>query len=298
MTKVSGEAKPEPELPKGLKPADYEMDEDGHPREIVGSWSSTHKHALLRRYIDISGVGVRRRWLKKGSAGATYIDLYSGPGRVRNKTTGEVSDGSPLVAWRQATTSNAPFTHMYISDAQPALSEAAAFRLRAAGAPVDARFGEAAVTVDEVITSLHPDALHFAFLDPYKLGVLPFEVIRKLAALKRMDILIHISAHDFNRNLRRYLGRANSPLDAFAPGWRAHVDDVGRPDFYVRARILEHWRNLLRAIGINTAEVPELVTGETNQPLYWLAFAARHSRALEFWEKIRSLEPNPQEKLL
>jgi histone acetyltransferase (RNA polymerase elongator complex component) len=65
-------------LPKGINdPDEYEWDEDGHPREIVGAWSALHKHELLRRYIDISGVGVRRNWLKKGTAGATYIDRLS-----------------------------------------------------------------------------------------------------------------------------------------------------------------------------------------------------------------------------
>jgi hypothetical protein len=46
------------------------------------------------------------------------------------------------------------------------------------------------------------------------------------------------------------------------------------------------------------ALVAELVTGSRKQPLYWLAFAARHSKALEFWEKIRYLEPNPQQELM
>jgi three-Cys-motif partner protein len=286
-------------LPKGLKPQDYEIDEgDGLPREIVGSWSAMHKHALLRRYIDISGVGVRRAWLQRGDAGATFIDLFSGPGRVRNKATNEVSDGSPLVAWRQALQSNARFTEMHVADAHPDLSAAAGIRLRAAGAPVQAYVGEAASTVDQIIAKLNPYALHFAFLDPFKMGVLPFEVIRKLAALRRMDILVHISAHDFNRNLRRYIERPDSPIDAFAPGWREHVGDVGRPDHHVRARILEHWRNLLRTVDMETAEVHELVTGQKCQPLYWLAFVARHGRAHEFWQKIRDLKPDPQGVLL
>lgn len=286
-------------LPKGLKPEDYEIDpDDGLPREIVGSWSSLHKHTLLRRYVDISGVGVRRSWLKKGDAGATYIDLFSGPGRVRNKLTNEVSDGSPLVAWRQAQATNAAFTEMHIADAHPELAAAAVTRLRVADAPGYEYIGDAASTVDRVIAKLNPYALHFAFLDPYKLGVLPFEVIRKLASLQRMDILVHISAHDFNRNLRRYIKQKDSPIDFFAPDWRDYVGDLDRPDHYVRARILEHWRNLLRTVGMNTAEVHELVTGEMKQPLYWLAFVARHPRALEFWEKIRDLEPDPQESLL
>lgn len=290
--------KPDRRLPKGLRATDYEMDDDGHPREIVGAWSSLHKHALLRRYTDISGVGVRRNWLAGGTAGATYIDLFGGPGRARIKSSNEVCDGSPLVAWKQAQADRAAFTQMFVADAHPALAEAARFRLAASGAPVNHFVGEAEVTVDKVIAALNPYALHLAFLDPFSLGVLPFEIIRKLAKFERMDILIHISAMDLNMNLRRYAERVDSPIDRFARGWREHVGDLHRSDHYVRAKILEHWGNLLRGIGMKTAEVHETVTGEGNQPLYWLAFAARHPKALEFWEKIRDLEPDPQASLI
>jgi hypothetical protein len=53
-------------------------------------------------------------------------------------------------------------------------------------------------------------------------------------------------------------------------------------------------RGLLQSVGIKTTEVAESVVAEKNQPLYWLAFAARHDRALDFWEKIRELEPGGQ----
>jgi hypothetical protein len=69
-------------LPKGLDPENYEIDEsDGLPRQIVGEWV-LHKHALLRRYVDISGVAVRKKWLANGTAGATFTDLLAGPGRA------------------------------------------------------------------------------------------------------------------------------------------------------------------------------------------------------------------------
>lgn len=129
------------------------------------------------------------------------------------------------------------------------------------------------------------------------LASLSFDVIRKLAAFERMDILIHVSAQDINRNLRKYVNSAASPLDTFAPGWRTHVD-ADRPDHYVRARIFEHWRSLLTTVGMETTEAAELVAGTNNQPLYWLAFAARHHRALEFWEKIRTTATAPQMGLL
>jgi hypothetical protein len=47
-----------------------------------------------------------------------------------------------------------------------------------------------------------------------------------------------------------------------------------------------------------TIETAELVVGSKNQRLYLLAFAARHARPLEFWEKIRSADGNQQPLLL
>lgn len=84
----------------GQLPNKYETDEDGLPREIVGRWVED-KHARLQKYIGISRA-VRKKFIGPGKAGATYIELYCGPGRVRVEGSPEVLPGSPLVAWGEA----------------------------------------------------------------------------------------------------------------------------------------------------------------------------------------------------
>jgi len=200
--------------------------------------------------------------------------------------------------WRQALECSAPFTQVFVADAHAALADAAVRRLREADAPAEVECGDAAATIDRILPKLNKYALHFAYLDPYSLAALPFNVVEKLSKLERMDILIHVSVQDLNRNLRKYVTKDASPLDTFAPGWREYVGDLQRPDHYVRARIFEHWRNRLKNLGMETAEAAELITGTNNQPLYWLAFVARHSTALKFWERIRDLEPERQGSLL
>jgi len=273
----------------------YEPDEDGYVREVVGPWVQD-KHNRLARYIGISR-SVRAKFCGVGNAGATFIDLYSGPGRLRIRTETQAIHGSPLVAWHEAVDRGAPFTEVHVADADAQMSDAVSARLSKARAPVFAETGPADQTVDRVIAKLNPFALHFAFLDPYNLGALPFEVICKLAKLKRIDILIHISIQDLQRNLQRYIDKQNSPLDVFAPGWRAHVD-VSRSHELIRAKYLEYWRSLLKAIGMATTETAVLVTGSKNQRLYLLAFAGRHARALEFWDKIVSAGDKQQSLLL
>jgi three-Cys-motif partner protein len=86
---------------------------DARVREIVGSWVRK-KHSILEQYVGRTR-GVRKNWVAKGPAGATYIDLFSGPGRVRVEETKDVLHGSPLVAWKSS--DFGPFTNVYVADA-------------------------------------------------------------------------------------------------------------------------------------------------------------------------------------
>jgi three-Cys-motif partner protein len=273
-------------LPPHLNPKKYEIDEDSLPREIVGEWV-WEKHARLQKYVGISS-GVRQKFLGLRGAGATYIDLFCGPGRSKIVRTTKVIDGSPLVAWKESVARKTAFSQVHIADFDSTFVDAAKARLKSAGAPVFAEVGSASATVDKVISKLNRHGLHLAFLDPFNLEALPFEVIRKLAAIKHMDILVHISGQDLQRNLRTYVEKKASPLDTFAPRWRDNVD-TRRRGFDVRSAILDHWKKLVRAEGMRTAETFEKVRGPNKQPLYWLAFAARHDRAHEFWNKIRDV---------
>ena len=208
---------------------------------------------------------------------------------MRVDGTSEVLPGSPLQAWNESVRGRAPFSEVHLSDLQNSLVDAASKRLRRAGANVASDRGQAAETVDRIVSTLNPVGLHFAFLDPFNLRALPFTVLDRLSTLRRMDILVHVSIQDLQRNLRRYIQEPASPFDEFAPGWREHLD-VNQHDELVREQIMRHWMSLLVDRGMTTAESFERVVGAKKQPLYWLGFAARHDRALEFWEKIRALD--------
>ena len=281
---------------EGLDPEKYELDEDGYARELVGPWVA-EKHLRLAKYVDISRA-VRRRFTGPGNAGATYIDLFCGPGWCRVRDTTRVLDGSPLVAWNMATEKNLPFSDVYISDADPQLTKACEVRLAAAGARVTFDVGPADEVVDRLVEKLNPSALHLAFLDPYDLKNLPFTIIQKLARRNNMDLLIHVSLQDLQRNFHLYQKQENSPLDKFAPGWRQNVDVDRSDQRLLRSKFLEYWRGLIKGLDMSTTEMAELVTGTRNQRLYHLVFAARHPTAMEFWEKVRKIEPDPQGSLL
>jgi three-Cys-motif partner protein len=255
--------------------------DDGLPAEDVGHWAK-EKHDLLCRYINISR-SVRKKWLGPDGAGATYIDLFCGTGRARVRKTGEWIDGSCVAAWKESLAGGTPFSKVYIADDDGERLSCAAQRLKALGAPVVAIEGEARSSVKQIIQRLNRYGLHFAFIDPFNLGAFDFDVMRSLSRLKYIDILVHISKMDLQRNLGFNLSSQQFAFDAFAPGWK---DKVNRSQAQkgIRQGIFEHWQSLVSSLGVAPSTEMRLITGSKNQHLYWLMLAAKHDLAHTFWK--------------
>jgi three-Cys-motif partner protein len=262
------------------------LDDDGLPLDEVGAWVG-EKHERLRRYIDVSRAA--RRKFVEGSGGATYIDLFCGSGRSLVRETRERIDGSPLVAFRCAREGGVPFSEIFIADTSEERCRAAEQRVIRAGGTPRVEIGAAHETAKRVVGKLNPYGLHFAFLDPYNLQDLDFSVIRAFSRLKRIDLLIHVSAQDLQRNLHAYIRQGDDRLEHFVPGWRAEVD-TRQSKRAIRAALLSYWVEKMRVLGLPPAQHAELVSGiEKNQRLYWLVFVSRSDFAKGLWNKIRAL---------
>lgn len=263
--------------------------DDGRPAEEVGVWAK-EKHDYLCRYIDISR-GARAKYLGGGKrkGGATYIDLFCGPGRCRVRDTGEWVDGGVVAAWKKSCEGGSPFTHVFVGDLNASLREAAASRLRQLGAPVVEVDGAAVQSVQAVVGKLNPYGLHFAFLDPFDLASLNFDIIVALSRLTRMDILVHVSQMDLQRNAVAYATAEESAFDSFAPGWREKVS-VGQPQHVLRQQVFQYWRDKVVGLGVWPSTEMKLLTGGNNQPLYWLLMAAKHPLPHKFWAKAANVE--------
>jgi three-Cys-motif partner protein len=262
------------------------LNDDGLTVDDVGAWSKD-KHDRLRKYVDISRAA--RRKFVEGSGGATYIDLYCGTGRAVIRETGETIEGSPLVAFNCAREGGVQFSEIHIADADQEKVAAAAKRIANAGGTAATDVGPAADTATRIVSHLNKYGLHFAFLDPFNLDDLPFSVIEAFSRLKRIDMLIHVSAQDLQRNLDAYSMSVDGPLDHFAPGWRSAVDlSQSRPA--TRAAYIAYWASKMEELGLPPARRAELVSGTTkNQRLYWLVFVSRSDFAKGLWDKIRNL---------
>jgi len=267
--------------------AERELDpEDGLPMCEAGEWAED-KHGLLRKYLDISK-GPRRQFAH-GTGGATYIELFAGPGRLFNRETGAAFDGSPLVACKEAARTNSQFTSVHLGDERPDFCEALVRRLDRIGITPRTYPHDARTAASMIIERLNPYGLNLAFLDPFGFEGLPFSLIETLAQFKRMDILIHVSAMELQRNLELYIQQPQCPLDTFAPGWRDVVRGM-KPDIVARGKILEHWVSRIREAGFKEAKGKPLIRGRNNQALYWLVLIAKHDLATQFWDEISKEE--------
>ena len=243
------------------------LDEDGLPLDEVGAWAR-EKHERLRKYVSASRAA-RRKFIQ-GTGGATYIDLFCGAGRAVIRETGERIDGSPLVAFRSANDGGVPFSEVHLADTNDPSCSAAAQRIENAGGSATMYVGKAEDTAPQVVSRLNPYGLHFAFLDPFNLQALPFSVIEAFAKLKRVDLLIHVSAQDLQRNLDTYTRAGDTRLERFAPGWRSAVD-VEQSKRAIRAGLLAHWASKVESLGLPPAAQAELVSGTSKNSASLLA---------------------------
>jgi len=265
---------------------------DDLPIDEVGSWA-LEKHERLKKYIDASR-GARRKFLPPaGTGGASYIDLYCGSGKSVIRDNGQIIDGSPLVAFNCARAVHAPFSEIHIADQNTERRAAAATRIKLAGGTANQHQGTALEAVGSVANFINPAGLHFAFLDPYNLQDLPFAVIEQLSRFQRMDMLIHVSVQDLQRNLDRYTQVGDMRLETFVPGWRDTVK-LNQSQNAIRASLLEFWLNKIKKLGVSPARGIALVSGEKNQRLYWLVFVSRSDFATRLWEDIQ----NPGQRTL
>jgi three-Cys-motif partner protein len=262
---------------------------DGHPAEEVGEWAD-EKHYIVTEYIKLSH-GARRQFLGPGTAGATYVDLFCGPGQVKIRDSARYLDGAAVAAWTAARDKGSPFTAMYVADKSDERRGYCATRLRALDAPVVEVPGTAVEAVATLTGVLSPHGLHFAFLDPYSLGALSFELLRSLAAFKRMDILVLISAMDLFRNIEQQSNNEAWEFDQFAPAWREHVP-LDLPQAERRAKVMEYWAGRVSSqLGLDASSEMHAVKNSVNRLIYWLLLLHRHRLAAKFWKIVLNARP-------
>ncbi|CAL8477416.1 three-Cys-motif partner protein TcmP [Caballeronia sp. S22] len=258
--------------------------DDGLPAMVVGRWVTEEKHRIIERYIDASWAA-----RQKFTSQRTYIDLFAGTGRVKIKHTQTFQDGGPVAAWRIAQQRRGAFSDFFVADANRDYLAACDARLRGLGAPLKTKQGRANETIDWVLPQLNKRGLHFALLDPFNAGHLHFSIIEKLATMPTMDIVVHLSTGDIQRNIASSLETAHSSLDNFAPGWRRVVPRQSSKHA-MRDAFIEYWKDLVSGSGMRVCDTMYPVRNSKESTMYWLCLITRHPLADKLWREACQFE--------
>ena len=254
--------------------------ESGIDGSGVGFWVPESKHTFLAKYIEGS------RQARKKFKQRVYVDLFCGPGRIQVKGESRSRPGGALVAWQHSRLDRADFTRCLVADIDGSRSLACAQRLGELGAPVRGFIGPAEITVDEVLSAIPKTALCLAYLDPYNLEFLSFEVIKKLARLKFIDFAVHFSTMDLRRNVLMEFNPERARFDGAAPGWRDYIDQ----EAFVRGNaddvFFDYWCQLVSSLGFVISRRMPLVRDAGNRPLYHLVFFSRHPFPNHIWGEV------------
>lgn len=266
------------------------LGDDGLPAEEVGGWVED-KLFDVRTYVEVTSP-TRRKYLPPRTGGAAYVELFCGPGRGRIRDSDQFVEGTAVAAWNCAVASAAPFSAVFIADRDVGRRQHCAERLRRLKAPVYEIEGDAVTAAHKIAELLPPFGLHFALLDPYSLAALDIEIINSLGSLKRIDILVHLSAMDLFRNIElQSIDADYNEWEAFAPGWGMHIPrDL--PQSERRDRLLEYWAWMVKCrVGLDLSGDMHPIFNSVNRLIYWLALLHRHPLPEKFWKIVLKSRP-------
>lgn len=252
--------------------------ERGPKDEGVGSWVPEQKHRLLHEYLTAS----RYAWAKWPNR--VFIDPFCGPGRIQVRDENFTRDGGAVVAWR-ALAGAAPFTSMLVGDKNPALADACATRLKALGALVTSFPGPAVETVPEMVAAAPRGALCCAYVDPYNLELLTFDILQSLAKLK-VDLAINFSTMDLTRNAELEFDSDRRRFDGAAPGWQQAPSIASSSKANLPGQFFKFWCGLVEGLGFQYSREMPLVRNDQGRPIYRMVFFARHDLPTRIWADV------------
>ena len=266
------------------------LGKDGLVVRPSGDWIKSKFH-YLSRYLRTFSVAMKNKW------DIYYVDLFAGPGVCRIRETQEEIDGSPLIALLAN-----DFDKYYFFEANPDCYQALTERVKKRGPEKENKtqliFGDCNATVDQINPPVN--GLGGAFIDPTGLSPLSFETIRKLAANRKIDLIINF--HDgmgIRMNLHQYTTSTDTALDVFMGSnrWQQRFQRKMMSFEDTCREIVNEYMENLRDLGylaFDNEMVP--VTTSQNTLLYYLLFASKHPRGNDLWRKIGLIGPYGQRK--
>jgi three-Cys-motif partner protein len=265
-----------------------EVIEDGRAFDDVGRWCET-KHKLVSLYASLFSTAMKGKWGK-----LAYVELYAGSGHSKIRGTTRFLAGSPLRALQLKNV----FDKYIFCERSPEKLAALRHRTKVVAPRADVAFihGDCNERVGDILAEI-PKAtrtstvLSLCFVDPYNIGSMKFDTIRKLSD-RYIDFLVLLALFmDANRNYDRYVREDSRQVDEFigSSNWRdrwkeAQPEATTFPKFLAKeyARSME----TLGYIAPASYEMKIVRSDEKNLPLYLLALFSRKALAYELWGEV------------
>lgn len=272
---------------------------DNLPVRCVGDWAYDKIYRLVQ-YFGIFTTGMKNAW-----QGLNYVEICSGPGRCVTRNDRKEMDGTAL-----AIITHPIFRQLrkaVFVDSNPKVVQTLNKRIAALGAsPIaEAVIGdyEDGPGLCQVLAKLPDKCLNLVFIDPTECDV-PFTTIQALVAqLKYADLIVNVALRtDVTRNLvsailnpsffktrqkyERFLGIPGfcKRPDVVELAKRADHDDL-------RRLFLSEYKAKLKSEGYQFTDARPV------KHYYYLLFASRSQKGIEFWEKSCRIAPDNQREL-
>lgn len=269
-TSISIPADPCPDLPVERGPEDAG----------VGAWVVHDKYRYLRHYLA-AACHALGSWRER-----VYIDPFCATGRVQVRDEDFTRPGGAAEAWHALASTPGRWTRMYVGDLKSERVRACTQRLRALGASATPFEGPATETVPRMVAAVPRGAICIAFVDPYNLALLDFDMLRSLSTLRRVDLIVNFSTMDLLRNTDLELDPTRARFDAMAPGWRDQPWASAVSKRSLTTAVEGYWQSIVQGLGFTHSKVQPLITNDRQHGIYRLVFFARAKFPHKIWGDI------------
>ena len=262
----------------------------------IGIWSEV-KLAIIKKYASAyTSIMDSQRRDKIHSLRWLYIDAYAGPGYHLSKTSGELVEGSPLIAL----STSPPFHEYHFIDTE----EKRAKQLRSLAGNRQDVFTYSEDCNKVLLRDVFPRAKFgdyrraLCLLDPYNIN-LSWEVIETAGAMGSVDVFLNLMIMDINRNaMRRNPDKSiQSKMDQLTRLWGDETwKDVGydtsgnlfgEPEKVSNEVFAEAFRERLKKkAGFKFVSKPMPMKTKSNSTIYYLYFASQKPVATDIVDYI------------
>ena len=266
-----------------FNPIQY-VENDGLPVMEVGNWAQK-KYKLVGKYCNIFSSGMRNKW------NLIYLDLFSGPGFVKNRDSGQLMKNSALISM------SVPhqFDHYILNDYDPPSASALNERIERLHPGISFKvYSEDANTCIEKMLNERPGfnngkkTLTFCFLDPFSVN-LDFNTIRVLSKESVDILMLHALQMDAKRNLTYYYNDKSNRIEKFINNnnWRQEFKEEGYSKSEFIKFLSDKFDESIMKLGYLRTD-KERISNNSGAGIYYLSFYSKHERGMEFFNKVRS----------